>query len=263
MIAAADRNFDDLAHRFQRNVYGRLKGVIRLAVLQRDLVEALPELAESPREPLRILDAGGGQGPLSLEFAGNGHRVDLCDISANMLALAAERVSAATLGDRVKLHHAAIQDFCAHQPAHFDLVLCHAVLEWVADPQALLDSLLAVLKPGGMLSLSFYNIHGLAMKNLLRGNFAKVMDEDYRGFRGSLTPTSPPSPEQVNEWVDALGLVQVCYSGIRCFHDYLLDPALRELDPEDQLALELRLSRREPFRGLGRYLHLLVRKPGV
>ena len=261
---AGDRNFDDLAHRFRRNVYSRLKGAIRLAVLRRDLFEAIPVLSDPPvGGALQILDAGGGQGQLSLELAALGHRVELCDISANMLALAAERVTAEGLGDRVTLHQAAVQDFCTHHPGRFDLVLCHAVLEWVADPRALLEALLAVLRPGGLLSLSFYNIHGLAMKNLLRGNFAKVMDEDYRGFRGSLTPTDPPSPEQVTEWLEALELEPVCHSGIRCFHDYLLDPALRETAPEAQLALELRLSRQEPFRGLGRYLHLLVRKPAV
>jgi len=260
--SAGDRNFDDLAHRFQRNVYSRLKGMIRLAVLRRDLHEALPQLpAPAPEGELRIFDAGGGQGPLSLELASQGHHVALCDISARMLDLAAQRIAAEGLGERVTLHHMAIQDFCARQTEHFDLVLCHAVLEWVADPRALLDSLCAVLKPGGLLSLSFYNIHGLAMKNLLRGNFAKVLAEDYRGFRGSLTPPDPPAPAQVFEWLTALGLEQVCYSGIRCFHDYLLDPALRESSPEAQLALELRLSRQEPFRALGRYLHLLVQRP--
>lgn len=264
LLAAGDRNFDDLAHRFRRNVYSRLKGTIRLAVLRRDLFEAIPALGNPAADGgLTILDAGGGQGQLSLGLAALGHRVALCDISANMLAGAAEQVAAEGLDDRVTLHHLAIQDYCAQHPGGADLVLCHAVLEWVADPRALLESLLLALKPGGSLSLSFYNIHGLAMKNLLRGNFAKVMEEDYRGFRGSLTPPDPPSPEQVSEWLDALGVERVCYSGIRCFHDYLLDPALRESSPDAQLALELRLSRQEPFRGLGRYLHLLVRKPAA
>lgn len=258
----SDRNFDDLAHRFHRNVYSRLKGEIRLAVLRRDLYECIPDLLNAGHgRALRILDAGGGQGQLSLELAALGHRVDLCDISANMLALAAERQAAEGLGDRVSLHQSSIQDFCRDRQQHFDLLLCHAVLEWVADPGALLEHMFAALAPGGLLSLCFYNIHGLAMKNLLRGNFVKVMDEDYRGFRGSLTPPDPPTPEQVHAWLDVLGLERVCYSGIRCFHDYLLDPALRQSSPDAQLALELRLSQQEPFRGLGRYLHVLVRKP--
>ena len=35
----ADRNFDDLAPRFQRKVYGGIKGQIRLAVLEKDLTD--------------------------------------------------------------------------------------------------------------------------------------------------------------------------------------------------------------------------------
>ncbi|MDY0069524.1 MAG: methyltransferase domain-containing protein [Porticoccaceae bacterium] len=263
----ADRNFDDLAARFRRNVYDRLKGDIRLAVLRRDLAEAVPGLASlgdadaPPGPPLRILDAGGGQGQLSLALAGLGHRVALCDISAAMLDLARENFAKARLGDGASFHHESIQAHCARHPEAFDLVLCHAVLEWVADPEALLASLRGALRPGGFLSLTFYNVNGLIMKNLLRANFAKVVAEDYRGYRGSLTPANPLRPEQVRHWLDALGLPLVGHSGIRCFHDYILDPAHRNRDPATQIELELRLSREDPFRGLGRYIHLLTRRP--
>lgn len=264
-----DRNFDDLAQRFRRNVYDRLKGDIRLAVLRRDLAETIPGFAalaqdeatvEGVDKPLRILDAGGGQGQFSLTLAQLGHRVDLCDISVNMLALAEENVAAAGLADQVAFHHTPIQAFCASHPGQFDMVLCHAVLEWVVEPEALLDDLLVALKPGGFLSLTFYNVNGMVMKNLLRTNFKKVLDEDYRGFRGSLTPTNPLNPEQVYGWLTDRGLPLLCHSGIRCFHDYILDPAQRTSDPAAQLELELRLSRQEPFRSLGRYIHTLTRK---
>ncbi|MFA5493498.1 MAG: methyltransferase domain-containing protein [Porticoccaceae bacterium] len=260
-----DRNFDDLARRFRRNVYDRLKGDIRLAVLRRDMMEFVPGLAgeavDGAADPLRILDAGGGQGQFSLTLAGLGHNVELCDISANMLAMARENHAAAGLAERASFHHESIQSFCARQPLRFDVVLCHAVLEWVEDPQALLGYLLQALKPGGFLSLTFYNVNGLVMKNLLRANFDKVLAEDYRGFRGSLTPANPLNPGQVFGWLADLGLPVLCHSGIRCFHDYLLDPAQRNLAPQAQLALELRLSREDPFRGLGRYIHLLTRRP--
>ena len=51
-----DRNFDDLAERFQRKVYGGLKGDIRLAVLWRDLEQYLPQIHGA--EPLTVLDVG-------------------------------------------------------------------------------------------------------------------------------------------------------------------------------------------------------------
>ena len=52
----SDRHFDQLATRFAEKIYGGAKGAIRLAVLQADLAEALPD------RPLRVLDIGGGLG---------------------------------------------------------------------------------------------------------------------------------------------------------------------------------------------------------
>ncbi|MGD9662530.1 MAG: methyltransferase [Porticoccaceae bacterium] len=270
-----DRNFDDLAHRFKRNVYDRLKGQIRLAVLKRDLGESIPAfrgLLDSPQNPdsddgasldsfraaLQILDAGGGQGQLAVELARLGHSVDLCDISANMLELARDLF--ASQSQRGNFIHDSIQNHCHEHTQDYDVVLCHAVLEWVAEPQALLEALLLALKPGGYLSLTFYNVNGIVMKNLLRANFSKIINGDYRGYRGSLTPTWPRHIDEVRGWLARFELAPICHSGIRCFHDYILEPEHRLVSPEQQLMLELKLSREEPFRSLGRYIHLLVRK---
>lgn len=257
MTACDDRNFDDLAHRFKRNIYDRLKGKIRLAVLLRDLASHVPPLSAQERgKSLRILDAGGGQGQLSIELGRLGHRVTLCDISSNMLSLA--KAQFAEAGVKAEFVHQSIQAHCAANPESYDLVLCHAVLEWVANPQELLAGLKGALDTEGYLSLSFYNLNGMVMKNLLRTNFSKVLKEDYSGYRGSLTPTWPRKTEEVMAWLAPLNLDLRCHSGIRCFHDYILDPEQRNNSPEDQLELELQLSTEEPFRSLGRYIHLLL-----
>lgn len=54
-----DRNFDDIAEKFTRNIYGTTKGQIREAVVWQDLDALLTRLKPGP---LRILDAGGGDG---------------------------------------------------------------------------------------------------------------------------------------------------------------------------------------------------------
>lgn len=251
---AGDRNFDDLAHRFRRNVYGGLKGDIRLAVLQRDLDEQLPALRAG--KPLQILDAGGGQGQLALQLARLGHEILVCDISAEMLALADVQIAAEGLSGQMRTRQVSIQALAA-EGRQFDLVLCHAVLEWVAEPQALLADLLRLVKPAGHVSLTFFNINSIIFKNLLRSNFAKVLAENFKGSAGSLTPTNPLQPEQVYGWLAQLPLQTCCHSGIRCFHDYILDPARKDLSPDQQLELELIYSRREPYRGLARYIHVL------
>ncbi len=256
-----DRNFDDLAHRFKRNVYDRLKGDIRLAILQRDLHEFIPDnLLEASERPLRILDAGGGQGQFSVQLALLGHEVVLCDLSAEMLKLARENYEQAGVGHRVSFFQGSIQDYAESSAEPFDLVLCHAVLEWVVEPLSLLQALMTQLQPGGYFSLTFYNVNSIKMKNLLRTNFQKVIDDNYRGYRGSLTPTYPRQPEEVYSWLAQMPLETLCHSGIRCFHDYILDPEQRLQSPQQQQLLELRLSRQEPWRSLGRYIHVLSRK---
>src|SRR5690606_13001596 len=88
----------------------------------------------------------------------------------------------------------------------FDLVLCHAVMEWMAEPQSLLPCLHRYIKPGGWLSLTYYNRHSLIFKNLLRTNFKKIIAQDFRGAKGSLTPINPLEPDQVDAWLSDLPL---------------------------------------------------------
>ncbi len=280
-----DRNFDDLAHRFKRNIYGGLKRQVRLQLLRRDLAEYLPlalsnkvaeadwcwariessatlpaaEAGASLNRPWRILDAGGGQGQFSLELARAGHNITLCDISAEMLKLAQQQVDAQGLSERVQLKQCSIQELAEQQTGEYDLVICHAVLEWVAEPQALLQSLQTLMKPGAYLSLTFYNLQAMIYKNLLRTNFKKIQRKQFRGYKGSLTPTCPLEPEQVYSWLQAMPLQILCRSGIRVFHDYIFNGDDRERDPENLLAMELEFSRQEPYRSLGRYIHVLAK----
>lgn len=259
-LANTDRNFDDLAPRFARNVYGGLKGKLRLAVLQRDFDECIAPILAS-KKPLKILDAGGGQGQFSLGLAAS-HSLVLCDISEQMLALARREAEQKGLAD-VEFLHRSVQSLAA-DPAHcgqYDLVLCHAVLEWVVDQQALLTQLRQLVRPGGVLSLTFYNRHGLIMKNLLRGTEPKLLNGEFRPHRGSLTPTRPLDPVQVIHWLTADNWEFLCHSGIRVFHDYQLTPESQQMDLAKLQALELQLSRQEPYRSLGRYQHLLLRRP--
>lgn len=268
--ADEDRNFDDLAERFKKNVYGGLKGDIRLAVLGRDFAEHLSiapfnqqkkTQQEKALKPLRILDAGGGQAQFSLALAEAGHQLVVCDISAEMLALGKAQAESVGLGDRVDFVQCPLQSLNEHlADTQFDLVLCHAVMEWMVAPETLLPCLNSYLKPGGYLSLTYYNLHSLIYKNLLRTNFGKIIKKDFRGSKGSLTPISPIDPDQVENWLADLPFELICRSGIRVFHDYIFDETKRNRAPQELLAMELEFSRREPYSSLGRYQHLLLRK---
>lgn len=264
VLMDVDRNFDDLAPRFARNIYGGLKGAIRLAVIEKDFAEVYPCANTSAgATPLRILDAGGGQGQFSLQLAALGHRVTHCDISEQMLRLAQDNAAQKGI-DSIEFLHCSIAQMCAHvqQKKHplFDLVICHSVLEWVVEQEGLLSDLRSVLKPNGMLSLTFYNRHGLVFKNLLRGKRSSILDGQFQPRPGSLTPHRPLAPEQVLQWLQAPAWELLCHSGIRVFHDYLLTEDGRAMDAQALMALELELSREEPYRSLGRYQHVMARR---
>ncbi len=259
---SGDRNFDDLAHRFSSNVYQTLKGQIRLAVLERDLQQFCPEL-ETPG--MAVLDAGCGRAPFAKQLLSAGHSVDLVDVSVEMLKLALSDLTDSSLEDgNVRWFHGSAlqyqQQYQQQDQQHYDLILCHAVLEWVEDPQTLLRGLYAMLKPGGKLSLLFYNVDGLVFKNLLRTNFKKVQQGNHRGSRRSLTPRYPRKIAEVNQWCQTLSLHRLCHSGIRVFHDYIFNEPDRTRQPEELKALELELSVQSPYRELGRYQHMIWQK---
>jgi len=256
-----DRNFDDLAFRFEKKVYGSSKGSIRLAVLKKDLEDFFPRAVQPAKQsPLEILDAGGGTGPFSVTQARLGHRITLCDLSIQMLALAEKKFKEEGVSRNLNCCHCSIQQLNPAMLPAFDMVLCHGVIGWLAEPETVLAHLVSLLKPGGMLSLTFYNLNGMIFKNLLRANYKKIVNKAYTGYPGSLTPTHPRYPEQVLEWIQALPLRRLCHSGIRVFHDYILDPKDREKTPDTVIDLELEFSRKLPFRDLGRYQHLLAVK---
>lgn len=251
-----DRNFDDLTRRFSTNIYGSPKGQIRLAILQQDLDTLLAGFPANTK--LRILDAGCGLGYMALYLAQQGHDVVLCDHSAQMLQAAKQLFAEQASAANVTFIEAAVQDLSQHVQGQFDLVLFHAVLEWLSEPQHTLEELLRFLRPGGYFSLLFYNRNSLVMRNLLRGNFRKLAAEQYAGDPNSLTPSNPLLPEEVYGWLDALGLSVLSRSGVRVIYDYLSRELREQRSLEDIIEMERRFCRQEPFAALGRYLHVLA-----
>lgn len=252
-----DRNFDGLVRRIRRNIYDSMKGKARLAVLRQDFGEFVSG------NNLDILDVGAGEGRWASELVFKGHRLVLTDISKEMIQASKAWFSQqswwAEKQHCVSWKQCALQDLGSIKN-QFDVVNCHAVLEWLEAPEQAIKILAAKVKMGGWLSIIFYNVDGLIYKNLLRGNFAKVRSRDIRGQRGSLTPCSPLHVDQVRGWLTHAGFEQVCYSGIRVFHDYILSTPSQPIQDPDIIEMELAHSRQDPFRGLGRYIHLLVRK---
>lgn len=242
----SDRYFDELASRFAEKIYGGAKGAIRLAVLQADLQEVLPN------KPLRVLDIGAGLGHMSLWLAKQGHHVTVTEPSEAMLEGAKKQfIEADVTADFIQ---APWQQLSFDEP--FDLVLCHAVLEWLADPLTILPVLKKLTAKNGWLSLAFYNKDALVYRNLLKGHFKKLKKQQFAGEKQSLTPQQPIEPAILKEAMGQDWQI-VSNSGVRVFYDYMPVDFQAKADLQTVLEMELQWRHHPTFSGLGRYLHWL------
>lgn len=252
-----DRNFDDLAERFENKLYGHWRGQLRLQLVTKGLLADAECLASG--RSLRVLDAGCGLGQISELLAGKGHHVIACDLSSVLIDRARQRIGQSNPEalQRIDFHHGPFQSVALSGTEAFDLVIFHAVLEWVDNPEHALQQLKQLLKPSGELSLLFYNRHAIVFKNLLRGDFRRMQQHDYKGDTGGLTPTNPLLPEDVEQWIQDLSLSIHSRRGIRTFFDYM-EQSLDRNKPvrtslEEILRNELNFSTLDPYRGLARY----------
>lgn len=253
MKTKSDRSFDGIAAKFQHNIYNSTKGKLRQSVLLRDLAEL-----DILRQPTQILDVGAGQGQLSLALAEQGHSVYLTDISADMLQIAQQQAQQQQLAN-VSFEQIGLAELARSHQQRYPLILCHAMLEWLAEPEQAILQLKRLLAPGGILSLMFYNKDAKRFGNILFGNFDYVAADFQVKKKVSLNPQQPLVPADVEKWCQQAGFRLLQKTGVRCFHDYLRDRALQQSHFDQLLALELQYNRMEPYASLGRYQHLLLR----
>ncbi len=251
-----DRNFDDLVERFENRVYDTGKGSWRLKLLMQDL-----DRIADPGCSLSVWDAGCGFAQVSQWLAEKGHHLTICDLSEKMLERAKSDFSSSGLS--AAFHHAAIQQLAPQLP-QFDLVLFHAVIEWMVDPRAGLAVVLDKVKAGGYLSLLFYNRNAMVYSNVLKGQWRlrPILDDSYLGKGNKLTPPNPQYPHEIERELEDAGFEIQAHTGIRVFHDYLSDAAMEKTDMQELFELELRYCRMPVYRDMGRYVHILAVKKG-
>lgn len=257
-----DRNFDDISAHFEKKIYGGLKGQIRLAVLRHDIFGWVKSWQQTHNRPLRVLDVGAGLAQISIELAKDGHDVTINDISANMLEIAKQNAGEAA--QNITWHTCPYQQLDDKLTGKYDLILCHAVLEWLAEPKLIMDFfdrwLVDDRAEKGVLSLCFYNPASFVYRNLVMGNFNLLHNKDFKADNGSLTPNHPVAKDEVLAWINDHHYQILHTSGLRVFHDY--SPLKRggHTNPQAVIDMEVAYSGQDPYKWLGRYLHFLVSK---
>ncbi len=264
-----DKNFDGLVEHFENKIYGSLKGKIRLQLLKDELLKQVL----SDRGNLNVLDIAGGLGQLTIWLSSLGHRVTYVDISHEMLLKAQQKAKVAGVFSKIHWLHLPLQQLSLetlaqfpvadpnhkNQKAHFDLILAHAVLEWLGKPFAGLDDILKLMNVDTTLSLSFYNRQSIILHNVLRGNFRKVLSDDFRGVAGGLTPLNPLNPDDIRRFLKQNNCIIEDEMGLRSFYDYLPKQIKEKINARDIIEMEQRLSHQQPFVDMARYVHFMVR----
>ncbi|WUX62428.1 methyltransferase domain-containing protein [Streptomyces sp. NBC_01431] len=212
---------------------------------------------------LRVLDVGMGQGTQALRLARAGHSVTGLESDAQMLKVAREALATEPEGirERVRLIEGDGRETGVHfLPGSFDVVLCHGVLMYVQDPDAMLAGLARMLAPGGLLSLLVRNADALAMRSGLAGDWPGALsafDTDSYTNRLGLAVRADRLAV-LTRTLDGIAAPLHAWYGVRVFTDNAPDdaqlPAADEL--ERLLAAEDRAARTDPYRQVAALLHL-------
>jgi len=141
--------FDAVAHRFW-DERGEFRPLHRLNPVRLAFVADRAALAGQ-----RVADVGCGGGLLAEGLARAGARVTAIDLAPSMIDVA--RLHARASGLSIDYRLEPVEALAAAAPATFDVVTCMEMLEHVPDPAATMQSLAALLHPGGQLFVSTIN----------------------------------------------------------------------------------------------------------
>ncbi|GAB7191409.1 tRNA uridine 5-oxyacetic acid(34) methyltransferase CmoM [Kineococcus sp. NUM-3379] len=229
--------------------------------------------------PLRVLDAGGGDGSDSVPLARRGHLVTVLDTSPVLLERARAAAAAAGVAGRVRTVDADLEDLTALAAltsrreggsGSFDLVLCHDVLQHRPGGQEQVHADVATLvrsvRRGGCVSLLASNPAGDVLAAVVRRHdlpgALHLLDASAAHDPVLDREVQRVPPELAEEALGAAGCSVDFRFGIRCFTD-LVDDDSRKAEHgfyRDLERLELQACDREPYLRTARSWQLVGRR---
>ena len=150
----------------------------------------------------------------------------------------------------------------------FDLVLAHTLLEYLPEPWEVLQDLVDVLVPGGLLSLLITNSHSDVLryawrkKDLRQARQALLARESAADLFG--VARSVLTPQEAQAQLRRTGVEPVAHYGVRIFADYFAaDELLDDVFYAKLRELELATCAVDPYLRIARYHHILGAKRGT
>lgn len=135
-------------HWWDRN--GEFKPLHDINPLRLDYVDRNAHLAGKT-----VLDVGCGGGILSESMAGRGAKVTGIDMGEKALNVA--KLHLFESGHDIEYLRKPVEEFAFERPRHYDIVTCMEMLEHVPDPESIVSSCAALVKPGGHVFFSTLN----------------------------------------------------------------------------------------------------------
>ncbi|RED15296.1 methyltransferase [Parasphingopyxis lamellibrachiae] len=231
-------------------------GTLTATLALKALTEYLPDA------DARTIDVGGGDGRMAIALARLGHRVKLVDTDPAMIAAARRALEAlpSEISARVDLIAGTGEEAAAHGVG-YNLVCCHSVIMYEAEPASLIAALAALARPGGAVSVIGVNPAALAMRPGLQGRWAEAVETLACGEKSSAryAASVDHSRETVTALFERHGLSLLGWRGIGIFTDHLEGPVEAE-EPGHVVEAEWLAGARDPYRQVARCYHLIARK---
>ena len=217
---------------------------------------------------LRVLDLGGGTGTVSVRLAQMGFEVTLLDRSEEMLRIARKNVEADEIAVRIAFYQADVDRLDSlFEHNSFDVVVCHNLLEYVADPGAILCSIARITKKNAVVSVLARNRAGEVLKAAIKSSDWQVAKANLSA--DTVTDSLFGEPVRVFDRKDLIqmlagaGLALTAEYGVRVFSDYVDAEGLDNEAYRQLYELELTLGTQPQFAAVARYSQLIARGSGA
>ena len=213
------------------------------------------QLDVSDSKKLKILDFGAGF-CITADHYAKSHYVTAVEPSDEMRALRVGDNPYTLVGGGIDY----LRDMDADS---FDLVICHNVLEYADDKEAILKHLVRVTKPGGILSVVKHNLYGRVMATA-------VMSDDPKTALSLLDQEAENSmfgkrDVYSNEWItdllkDEMTLIDTY--GLRTFFGLSSNNDIKYTDDwyQSMLELETKACSMDEYRKVAFFNHLIFAK---
>jgi ubiquinone/menaquinone biosynthesis C-methylase UbiE len=241
---------------------GRLRNDLAFANLQEFL--PLPQI----RPSLRALDLGCGTGAAAVRLARLGMRITLLDSAPAMLHIAERAVREAGVDEKIELRQGDAAEVANLFPAgSFDIILCHNLLEYVDDPNAVLSAAAQVLRSDstriGILSVLVRNRAGEVLKAGIEAGDLEAAERNltavcgYESLFGGRVRLF--TPDSLKARTNEASLAVAVERGVRVISDYLPPQVSRRDEYERIFELERKLGSRPELAAVARYIQVIAR----